>query len=74
MMYMTNDALYKIAYQLMLNKIHNLAMYEVELADFGANYNLTEYYKQQLDDAEEAEKLFDELRKKLLEGGDADAE
>mgnify|MGYP007057702827 CR=1 FL=1 len=70
---MTNDALYKIAYQLLLNKIHNLAMYEVALADFGAKNNLTEYYNLQLADAEEAEKLFDELRiKLLLEGSEAD--
>lgn len=52
--------MYKISYQLMLNKIHNRNMYEEALADLGEDDTITEYYKLQLADAEEAAELFRE--------------
>lgn len=56
---------FKIAYQLMLNKVHITTRYEEALADLGADDKITEYYKQQLADAEEAIKLFRELIDRL---------
>ena len=68
------NVLYKIAFQLMLNKCHCRTRYDEALEDLGEDDNITKFYEQQLSEAEEAIKLFDELKKKLLEGGEADAE
>lgn len=73
-----NNALYKIAYQLTMNKINFKLLYEGCLADLGEDHYLTEYRKQQLAEAEEAERLYDDLRVLMLlreeqmEGGDTD--
>lgn len=57
--------MYKIAYQLFMNKIHAEIRYEEALEDLGEDDKITKYYKQQLADAEEAVKLFDEQRERL---------
>lgn len=70
---MTNDKLIKIGYQLLLNKVYITLLYEDAMDDLGPDHTVTEHRKEQMTEAEEAIKLFEELRQKLLEGGEADA-
>lgn len=69
------NALYKISYQLMLNTVINRNRYDEALKDLGEDDKITKYYKQQLADAEEAVKIFNDLierMQRILEGGEAD--
>lgn len=69
------NVLYKIAFQLMLNKCHCRTRYDEALEDLGEDDKITKYYKQQLSDAADAEKIFDDLIEKMygiLKGGEAD--
>lgn len=70
---MTIDDLTKIGYQLKLNKVYTTLLYEDALKDFGPDHRITEHLKEHVAEVEEAIKIFDELREKLLEGGEADA-
>lgn len=73
---MTNDelyGLYKISEQLTLRMYECRHNYEEDVFLLGKNHPNTKHWKERLDEAEEAIKLFDELKKKLLEGGEADA-
>lgn len=74
---MTNDelyGLYKISEQLMLRKYECKYNYDDDVIMLGKDHPNTKHWKERLDEAEEAIKLFDELKKKLLEGGESDAE
>ena len=62
----TSDAMYKIAYQLVLNRIHIKYLYEEALQDLGEDHSITEHRKQQVVEAEEAEKLFGQLKDQLM--------
>lgn len=62
----TYDELYKIAYQLTLNRVYMRHLYDEALRDLGEDHSITEHRKQQVAEAEEAEKLFAELKENLM--------
>lgn len=70
---MTIDALYKISVQLQMRKIECEYSYKDDSIILGEDHPNTRHWKESLAEAEEAIKLFDELRQKMLEGGEADA-
>lgn len=71
---MTIDELIKIGYQLKLSKVHAESLAEIAMNNFGPDHSITKNSVKQVAEAEEAIKIFDDLREKLLEGGEVDAQ
>lgn len=71
---MTSECLYKIHTQLLMRRIECKCSYEDDVIMLGEDHPNTRHWKEALDEAEEAIKLFDDLREKLLEGGEVDAQ
>lgn len=67
MMDMTNESLYKISIQLQMHKIECECSYKDDSIILGENHPNTRHWKESLAEAEEAIKLFNELKEKLLE-------
>lgn len=71
---MTSEGLNKIRTQLLMRSIECKCSYEDDVIMLGEDHPNTRHWKEALAEAEEAIKLFDELRQKMLEGGESDAE
>ena len=64
---MTNDGLYKISVQLLMRKIECKCNYEDDSIMLGEDHPNTKHWKEALEETEEAIKIFDDLKEKLLE-------